>query len=177
MTEYLRFRARTACALLVPRCGHVKTPQSTTTIIYTKVTAASQVRYASCYAGQQQALAPELRPECPCCLPRSLMSAMEVASKRPAPPKPSVTKAYTNSPAKAFLAFCSEQRPQLPKGLSPGERETLLGRMPHQYRTPDAVSGPLQVCYAHTVSPCLGQSCGRRSLTLIEPGSKELGRR
>ena len=72
------------------------------------------------------------------------MSAIVAASKRPAPPKPSVyTKTYTNSPAKAFLAFCSEQRPQLPKGLSPGERETLLGRMPHQYRTPDALSGPL----------------------------------
>ena len=155
---------------------NVKTPQSTTTSI-TKVTAVSQVPVTQVVTreGQQQALqAPELRPECPCCLPRSLMSAMEVASKRPAPPKPSVTKAYTNSPAKAFLAFCSEQRPQLPKGLSPGERETLLGRMPHQYRTPDAVSGPLQVCYAHTVSPCLGQSCGRRSLILIEPGSKEL---
>ena len=103
------------------------------------------------------------------------MSAIVAASKRTAPPKPSVyTKAYTNSPAKAFLAFCSEQRPQLPKGLSPGERETLLGRMPHQYRTPDALSGPLQVCYAHTLPPCLGQSCGRRSLILIEPGSREL---
>ena len=66
------------------------------------------------------------------------MSAIVAATKRPAPPKPSVyTKTYTNSPAKAFLAFCSEQRPQLPKGLSPGERETLLGRMPHQYRSAD----------------------------------------
>ena len=53
------------------------------------------------------------------------MASNVAPSKRPPPPEPNVKKAHTNP----FLNFCSEQRPQLPKGLRQAARETLLGQL------------------------------------------------
>jgi hypothetical protein len=55
---------------------------------------------------------------------REMATSVAPSSKRPAPPEPSVKKAHTNP----YLDFCSEQRPQPPKGLGHAARETLLGQ-------------------------------------------------